>query len=136
MDEKVTRQLIAASEGMEFTFHRAFDVVKDPSEAIESIMQLGVIRLLSSGQQHKAIEGIEMLKQLKSLSEGKLQIMPGSGINSENALAFKEVGFEAIHFSATKKTSVSKTDSGFFAKDVIGTSDQREIERIIKIVSG
>jgi copper homeostasis protein len=136
IDEKVTRQLIAASEGMEFTFHRAFDVVKDPSEAIESIMQLGVTRLLSSGQQHKAIEGIEMLKQLKSLSEGKLQIMPGSGINSENALAFKEVGFEAIHFSATKKASVSKTDSGFFAKDVIGTSDQREIERIIKIVSG
>jgi copper homeostasis protein len=136
IDEKVTRQLIAASEGMEFTFHRAFDVVKDPSEAIESIMQLGVTRLLSSGQQHKAIEGIEMLKQLKSLSEGKLQIMPGSGINVENALAFKEVGFEAIHFSATKKTSVSKTDSGFFAKDVIGTSDQREIERIIKIVSG
>jgi copper homeostasis protein len=136
IDEKVTRQLIAASEGMEFTFHRAFDVVKDPSEAIESIMQLGVTRLLSSGQQHKAIEGIEMLKQLKSLSEGKLQIMPGSGINVENALAFKEVGFEAIHFSATKKASVSKTDSGFFAKDVIGTSDQREIERIIKIVSG
>jgi copper homeostasis protein len=135
IDEKVTRQLIAASEGMEFTFHRAFDVVKDPSEAIETLMQLGVTRLLSSGQQHKAIEGIEMLKQLKSLSEGKLQIMPGSGINSENTLVFKNAGFKMIHFSATKKENVGSNESGLFESKVIGTSDRNEIERIIKLLS-
>jgi copper homeostasis protein len=135
IDEKVTRQLIAASEGMDFTFHRAFDVVKDPSEAIETLMQLGVTRLLSSGQQNKAIDGIEMLKQLKSLSKGKLQIMPGSGINSENALVFKKAGFEMIHFSATKKVNLSTAGSELFANEIIGTSDQLEIERIIKILA-
>jgi len=135
IDEKATRQLIAASEGMEFTFHRAFDVVKDPSEAIETVVQLGATRLLSSGQQNKAIDGIEMLKQLKSLSEGKLQIMPGSGINSENALGFKKAGFKMIHFSATKKDKGASNEAGLFEKKVIGTSDRNEIERIIKLLS-
>jgi copper homeostasis protein len=136
IDEKATRQLIEASYGMEFTFHRAFDCGVEVERSIKLLIDLGVTRLLSSGQQNKAIDGIKLLNTIKLLSKDQLQIMPGSGINVENALAFKEVGFEAIHFSATKKASVSKTDSGFFAKDVIGTSDQREIERIIKIVSG
>ena len=135
IDEKVTRQLIAASEGMEFTFHRAFDAVINPFDSLEKIIQLGVTRLLSSGQQHKAIDGIEMLKQLKSLSEGKLQIMPGSGINSENALVFKEAGFEMINFSATKKEKVASNEAGLFENKVIGTSDRNEIERIIKKLS-
>lgn len=135
IDEKVTRQLISASEGMEFTFHRAFDVVNDPYEAIETVMQLGVTRLLSSGQQNKAIDGIVMLKQLKSLSEGKLQIMPGSGINFENALNFKKAGFEMIHFSATKKENTTSNESGLFENKVIGTSDRNEIERIVKLLS-
>jgi copper homeostasis protein len=135
IDKKVTQQLIAASEGMEFTFHRAFDLVKNHSEAIETIIQLGVSRLLSSGQQNKAIEGIELLIQLKSLSEGKLQIMPGSGINSENVLAFKKAGFEMIHFSAIKKTSEATKQSGLFENEVIGNSDRNEIERVIKILS-
>ena len=135
IDEKVTRQLIAASEGMEFTFHRAFDAVIDPFDSLEKIIQLGVTRLLSSGQQHKAIDGIEMLIQLKSLSEGKLQIMPGSGINSENALVFKNAGFEMIHFSATKKGKVASNEVGLFENTVIGTSDRNEIERIITLLS-
>jgi copper homeostasis protein len=135
IDEKATRQLIAASEGMEFTFHRAFDMVNDPSDAIETVVQLRATRLLSSGQQNKAIDGIEMLKQLKSLSEGKLQIMPGSGINSENALEFKKAGFKMIHFSATKKDKEASNEASLFEKKVIGTSDRNEIERIIKLLS-
>ena len=135
IDEKVTRHLIAASKGMDFTFHRAFDALKDPFDSLEKIIQLGVTRLLSSGQQNKAIDGIEMLKQLKSLSVGKLQIMPGSGINFENALVFKKAGFEMIHFSATKKENLNSNESGLFENKVIGTSDRNEIERIIKLLS-
>jgi copper homeostasis protein len=91
--------------------------------------------LLSSGQQNRAIEGIELLKKMKLLTKNQLQIMPGSGINAENALVFKKAGFEAIHFSATKKGVLSKPDSDFFANEVIGTSDQLEIERIIKMLA-
>ena len=135
IDEKATRRLIAASKGLEFTFHRAFDMVKDPSEAIETVMQLGATRLLSSGQQNKAIDGIEMLIQLRALSEGKLQIMPGSGIHFENALVFKKAGFKMIHFSATKKGKEGSNEAGLFENTVIGTSDRNEIERIIKLLA-
>ena len=135
IDEKATRRLIAASKGVEFTFHRAFDMVKDPYEAIETVMQLGATRLLSSGQQNKAIDGIEMLIHLRALSEGKLQIMPGSGIHFENALVFKKAGFEMIHFSATKKGKEGSNEAGLFENTVIGTSDRNEIERIIKLLA-
>jgi len=135
IDEEATRQLIVASEGMEFTFHRAFDRDVEVESSIKSLIKLGVTRLLSSGQQNKAIDGIELLNKMKLLAKDHLQIMPGSGIGSENALAFKEAGFEAIHFSATKKANLSKTASGLFANEIIGTSDQLEIERIIKLLA-
>jgi copper homeostasis protein len=135
IDEKATRQLIEASKGMEFTFHRAFDCGVEVESSIRLLMDLGVTRLLSSGQQNKAIDGIKLLNKMKLLAKDDLQIMPGSGINAENALAFKESGFEAIHFSATKKANSSKTASRLFANEVIGTSDQLEIERIKKILT-
>ena len=146
IDDKATRQLIEAcasaeasggtrAKGMEFTFHRAFDCDVEVISSIKLLVDLGVTRLLSSGQQNKAIDGIELLNKMKLLAKGQLQIMPGSGINAENALAFKEAGFEAIHFSATKKANLSKTDSGLFANEVIGTSDHHEIVRIIKMLS-
>lgn len=134
VDVTLTKMLIEASNGLEFTFHRAFDLLSGTDD-LDSLIELGVSRLLSSGQQARAIDGIEMLKKLKDISEGKIQIMPGSGINSENALSFKKAGFEMVHFSATKKAESSTKDSGLFANEVIGTSDQEEIERIIKILS-
>ncbi len=135
IDAKATRQLIEACNEMEFTFHRAFDCDVEIVSSINLLIDLGATRLLSSGQQNKAIDGIELLNKMKRLSKDQLQIMPGSGINAENALAFKEAGFEAIHFSATKKVNKSVEGSGLFANEVIGTSDQLEIERIIKILA-
>ena len=135
IDTAATKRLIETAKGMEFTFHRAFDCVIDPVESVSLLLNLGVTRLLSSGQQNKAIDGLEMLKQLKLLSEGALQIMPGSGITSQNALAFKTAGFKTIHFSATKKINTTKANAGLFSNEVIGTSDEVEIRRIIKILS-
>jgi copper homeostasis protein len=76
---------------MEFTFHRGFDLCRQPKHQLASLIELGVTRLLSSGQQPLAIDGIALLKELKTVSVGKIEIMPGSGINPKNALAFKTV---------------------------------------------
>ena len=103
IDLGATRRLIAASVGMEFTFHRGFDLCRQAHHQLASLIELGVTRLLSSGQQAEAIDGIALLKELKKVSAGKIEIMPGSGINSKNALAFKTEGFESIHASAIKK---------------------------------
>jgi copper homeostasis protein len=128
------QQLIKASEGMEFTFHRAFDVSRDPLQALEDLKLLGLTRLLSSGQEAKAIDGIELLKELKRRSEDKIQIMPGSGINKENALAFKNANFDSIHFSAIQKSNLPQSTS-FFETGVEGTSDLKLIREMISLLA-
>ena len=62
IDELATKKLVQASQSMEFTFHRAFDQCNNSLTALETLKKLCVTRLLSSGQEPSAIEGIELLK--------------------------------------------------------------------------
>jgi copper homeostasis protein len=101
VDIQRTKELIAISKPLKFTFHRAFDWTPNPYEAIEQLIELNVDRILSSGQESSAEKGIFVLQQLKKLANGRITILPGGGINSKNVLAFKGVGFEEIHCSAT-----------------------------------
>ncbi|MGB3345304.1 MAG: copper homeostasis protein CutC [Aequorivita sp.] len=142
IDIKRTSELIKAGKGMEFTFHRAFDWVKNPLDEIQKLMDLKVDRLLSSGLQPTAIEGISLLKQLDEISKDVLEIMPGGGINIENALKFKEAGFTSIHFSATtkktvlsQKPKVSMHSGAFFEEGIITTSDKEKIQKVMKLLS-
>ena len=142
IDVTATQRLINASKGMDFTFHRAFDWCKNPSEEVNNLYKIGVKRILSSGQKAIAIEGIELLKHLKSISENKIEIMPGSGINKTNALAFKEAGFSSIHFSATKKKQVlnnlpkvSMHSNSFFEEGIIATSNKEVISEIKQLLT-
>ena len=102
IDIKRTKELVELSRPMEFTFHRAFDVVTDPLNEIENLINMGVDRLLTSGQKDKAIDGLVLLKQLNSISKNRIKIMPGSGINKSNIVNFRN--FKEIHgsFKETK----------------------------------
>ncbi|MBP1665087.1 MAG: cutC, partial [Bacteroidetes bacterium] len=63
------RELIDAAKGMSVTFHRAFDMCRNPLESLEKIIELGCDRILTSGQQPKAEQGIDLLKQLINLAD-------------------------------------------------------------------
>ncbi len=102
IDVAATQLLLNASEGLDFTFHRAFDWCREPKESLNILQDLGVKRILSSGQRSTAFEGLSLLKELKTLSN-TIEIMPGGGINVENVSAFKEAGFSAIHCSASER---------------------------------
>ena len=94
IDIKRTKDLVELSKPLEFTFHRAFDVVSDPLKEIENLVEIGVNRILTSGQKEKAINGLVLLNQLNNISNNKIVIMPGSGIsknNLKNFTLFKEV---------------------------------------------
>ena len=97
IDIKKTKELVELSRPLEFTFHRAFDKVKNPLYEIENLIGLGIDRVLTSGQKEKAIDGLVLLKQLNSISNNRIKIMPGSGINKSNIVNF--VNFEEIHGS-------------------------------------
>ena len=103
IDEVTIRRLVSESEGLSITFHRAFDVCSQPSEALEKIISLGCHRLLTSGQAPSAEQGIPLLKSLVEQSAGRIIIMPGAGVNPKNVQhILSETGAHEIHGSLRK----------------------------------
>lgn len=105
IDREANRRLVELARPMSVTFHRAFDRTADPMKALEDIISLGCNRILTSGQQPKAIDGISLLAQLeKKLKEYPLppiQLLAGSGVNEENIRQiFDATGIQEYHFSA------------------------------------
>tara|TARA_R110002073_G_scaffold8207_7_gene45900 strand:+ start:11015 stop:11722 length:708 start_codon:yes stop_codon:yes gene_type:complete len=132
IDIKRTQELIKLSKPMSFTFHRAFDVVLDSKKAMQQLINMGVDRILTSGQKEKAEQGIDLLIELQSIAEDKIIIMPGSGINVNNAHFFKEAGFKEIHTSASKV--IFTNDDSYFGNTQQTISDVSTIKDILKII--
>ena len=133
IDIKRTSELIELSKPMSFTFHRAFDVVSKPKESLLQLLNLGVDRLLTSGQQEKAEDGIDLLIELQKLAKNKLTILPGSGINSENCIHFKNAGFTEIHSSASK--IISMNTHSYFGNTPQTVSDIDTIKNILNVIA-
>ncbi len=101
VDKSAMQELIAASNGLSKTFHRAFDVCLDPFEALEEIIDLGCDRILTSGQAQTAEAGIGILKKLQNQANGRITIMAGCGVNRHNINRIAcETGIREFHFSA------------------------------------
>ncbi|QTE22444.1 copper homeostasis protein CutC [Polaribacter cellanae] len=132
IDIKRTAKIIELSKPLSFTFHRAFDCVTNPQESLKRLMDLKVDRILTSGLQEKAINGIHLLIELQKLAKENIIILPGSGINAENAPTFKEAGFMEIHTSASKITNSEK--SIFFGSVAQTESNIEEIQSILKVI--
>ena len=111
LDINRTKELIKLSRPLEFTFHRAFDEVINPIETLHQLIKLKVNRLLTSGQMKTAIKGIDMIKKLIILSEDKIKIMPGSGINPGNISEFTKLSLNEIHGSFSKQEKNNKSTS-------------------------
>ena len=115
--------------GLDTTFHRAFDYCKDPKKSLETIIDLGFNRLLTSGKQSSAIEGIELIRNLVSWGKGRIEIMAGSGVNASNALQLIEVGVDAIHFTS-HRLATSEDAFGMGAKTI---PDEEKIASITRL---
>lgn len=92
------------TQGIELTFHRAFDQVAKPFNVLEHLIEAGFNRILSSGQQPTAALGIDLLRDLQKIAGTSLEIMPGGGVNEINMPLFLEAGFKSIHLSAKSAT--------------------------------
>ena len=101
LDMDANRRLVEAAQGMSVTFHRAFDRCCDPRHALEQLVELGIDRVLTSGQQPTALEGIALLKELNALAADRITILAGCGVNEENILRIqRSTGVCEFHFSA------------------------------------
>lgn len=103
IDTALCKRLIDAADGMSITFHRAFDMCRDPKRALEELIAIGCDRVLTSGQAATAEAGLPLLKELVQQAAGRISIMPGCGVNSGNAARILQAtGATEIHASARK----------------------------------
>ncbi|MBN2730084.1 MAG: copper homeostasis protein CutC [Bacteroidales bacterium] len=101
VDKEKTCYFRELSKPLSFTFHRAFDLCPDPFQALEDLIDCGIDRILTSGQQDKATEGIDFIEKLVEKAAGRIIIMPGGGINAENVGLFLEKGVKEVHASGS-----------------------------------
>ena len=85
IDVEATERLVARARPVSVTFHRAFDMTPEPLVALEALCDLGVDRVLTSGQEPTAYEGAEKIAELIKASVGRIIVMPGGGITARNA---------------------------------------------------
>ena len=88
---------------MGFTCHRACDMTVDKYQALEDIINCGADRILSSGGKNKAPEGAALLKELVDKANGRLIIMPGSGVNEDSIVELKRIS-GAVEFHVTGRS--------------------------------
>ncbi|GCC52440.1 copper homeostasis protein CutC [Chryseotalea sanaruensis] len=101
IDKVRCAELIKLARPMQVTCHRAFDMTKDPRQSLEDCIALGFNRILTSGHQLKAEMGIARITQLVEQSEGRINIMPGSGINEQNVIKIiSTTKVKEVHFGA------------------------------------
>jgi len=139
IDIERTQELVALSNPMNFTFHRAFDWVSNPLEEIKKLESIGVQRILSSGQEASAEKGIDHLVHWNNATN--ITIMPGGGINNSNIKLFQENGFKEVHLSAStqiktiEKPRISMNSHKHFEETKLATSDVQKIKDCIALLS-
>ena len=107
LDEEFLKACREASQGLQLTLHRAFDVCRDAHEALEQAIAIGFDTILTSGQQATAMEGAALLGALVRQAGDRIAIMPGSGVSAANIAQLRaQTGARAFHLSA-KKTAQS-----------------------------
>ena len=102
IDKKRCGELIAKARPLKVTCHRAFDMTRDPFEALEDCIAVGFDRILTSGRQPSAPQGAQLIRQLIEKANGRIAIMPGAGVNEKTVKELVAItGAKEIHFSAT-----------------------------------
>lgn len=120
IDTAALREMVEAAAGKPFTFHRAFDRCTDPQEALEAIIEAGCARILTSGLQPTAEAGIPLLRQLNEQASGRIIIMPGGGVNIQNArLILDQTGCREIHGSCSAGSGVTAAETVSRVKAIV-----------------
>lgn len=101
VDRVRTAELIALARPLPVTFHRAFDMTRDPYEAFDTLIELGVDRVLTSGQEPTVLEGIDLIGSLLQRAGERIIVMPGGGITERTAPKIvRAIPVREMHFAA------------------------------------
>jgi len=110
IDARRTARLRELAGTRETVFHRAFDVTPDPFRAVDELVDLGITRILTSGQRDTVVEGLELIRTLVDYAGDRIQILPGGGIRPyqfDGVIA--QTGCRQIHVAAWKSVRDEST---------------------------
>ncbi len=142
IDRRATSRLMEAAAGMDITFHRAFDVTRDPAASLETLISLGIPRVLTSGGRPSVPEGMEVIAALVRQSAGRVGILPGGGIQPAAVAGIVEAtGVTECHLSARSPAESGmkyrRPDIPMGALSVPGEYEQKTADvRLIRIARG
>jgi copper homeostasis protein len=107
VDRGALSELVNAASGRPVTFHRAFDEVEDPLGEVESLIEAGVKRVLTSGGALTAWEGREVLRKLVELCSNRLTVLGGGGVRGDHVAQLVEMtGLAEVHARASAVAGV------------------------------
>jgi len=145
IDKERNNILLQATQGMQTCFHRAIDMTKDYVKATEDIVELGFTRILTSGAENNAIDGIENIQKIVSLFGNNIEIMAGSGVRPNNiAQIYDKAKVKAFHFSAKKiihgemlykNPNVSMGGFGNISEYDLVVSDRDAIKKAVQVIN-
>ncbi len=112
IDREALERFVEAAGDLDVTFHRAFDTLADPAAAAETLIDLGVARVLTSGGAERSIDGVDGLRALAQRAHGRLQVMAGGGVRVQDIPALMAAGADALHLSARRAVSGAPSGPG------------------------
>ena len=121
VDLKRTSQLIEVAYPLGVTFHRAFDRCREPFEAMEELIEAGCERILTSGQKPFAPDAIDVIAELNRIADGRIIIMPGSGVRKENVKMLAEKT-GCVEFHSSLRSTV-KSEMEFIHPAFAGSAE-------------
>ena len=126
-----TAALARAARPLDVTFHRAIDVTRDPEEALDALIAVGVDRVLTSGQASTALQGAAVIARLVRHAAGRIVILAGGGIDEKNALAVvKRTGVQEVH---VRGTSRRKSGMRYRSRRVVFRSAQKPDDYVLEV---
>jgi copper homeostasis protein len=123
-----TAELIEAARPMSVTFHKAFDSTRDPFEALDNLIELGVDRVLTSGHAPTAMEGLATLVELTHRASGRISVMAGGSIQIEQIRPIVGAGVKEIHLGSAACSS-GVVDAGL-VRQIVEEASTTEIYHI------
>lgn len=122
---KQTKQMIKAAKPMHVTFHRAFDEGNNLEQNLEDVIATGCDTLLTAGQENNVDLGFDNLERLIKISNGRINILAGSGVNHKNIEALYNIGIRNFHLSGSKKNKENELETNtLLIKNVINKIEQ------------
>lgn len=132
LDRRALETMAQVADGIDVTLHRVIDVLDDPIAAMETAIELGFVRILTSGSATSAPRGVAGLARLHKASAGRIEIMAGAGINSSNISAITDrTDIAAFHSSCSAKMPLTQRHAAFGLGENMRSFDRQEAAKIV-----